>query len=334
MNQATECVLRVSVGHVVPAELALALGDEVIIGTSPDAGVRIQDRHVERRHARITYDDKGARLVDLGSRKGVYVNGRRRPVADLVNGDQVRLGSTTLRILLRSTFSRRREREPVAAEEALELSLGSADVPDRGPTDLGGKEEVARREPSGPLRGLAGSPPLELQHIWFQVRRDESWRSLAVIPSERDTPTLPVVHAFARMAALNPNARVLVVDATGSTGISYDGILVDNLGAAVRSVPGAKYDLLDASALGLNDAELAHVYVPELLEYIARGTGRHNTVLLALGSLLDQATSIPIARAVDAVLISVGLGHGRLPNVQRLVDIVGRERVLGSVVLE
>lgn len=336
MNQATECVLRVAGGHALPPELALALGDEVIIGRSPEAGVRLEDRHAEWRHARVTFDEKGIHLVDLGSKRGVQVNGKRRAMAELVSGDQIRVGSTTLRVLLRTSVNERAGAKRGTEPHELELRRSAADIVDAGPSrgSFDGGEEVARVEPGGPLGDLSDAPPLELQHVWFQVRRDERWRSLAVVPADRDTPTLPVVHSFARMAALNPSARVLVVDATTSTGVRGDGMLVDNLGAAVREVPGAKYDLLDASALGLNDAELAHVYVPQLLDYIQSGTGRHNTVLLALGSLLDQATSIPIARAVDSVLISVGLGRSRLPDIERLVEIVGRERVAGCVAME
>ena len=336
MKQPTECVLRVCTGSAAPAECCLSLGDEVIIGTGADANMRLDDRHAERRHARITYDHRGLHLVDLGSRKGVQVNGKRRPSAELSSGDRIRIGSSTLRVILRRAESQRPVWSAPSDPHALERSTSASEALERGPSlfDPDARDDVLRTEPGGPLGSFGGPPPLELQHVWFQVRRDVDWRSLAVVPADQGSATLPVVHAFARMAALNPGARVLVVDATASPGALSHGYLVDDLGAAIRAVPDRKYDVLDASMLGLNDAELAHVYVPQLLDYIATGTGRHNTVLLALGSLLDQATLIPIARAVDNVLITVALGETRLPDLQRVVDIVGRDRVLGSVVLE
>ena len=76
--------------------------------------------------------------------------------------------------------------------------------------------------------------------------------------------------------------------------------LAGTIASQVKQFPQANYDFLDASSLGLNDAEVAHLYIPQLLEYISSGTGRYNKVLIAVGSLLQHARSIPVARAVDA----------------------------------
>ncbi len=178
-------------------------------------------------------------------------------------------------------------------------------------------------------------PPLELQHVWFDLARNDRWRSLAVVPTDPATPTLPVAHAFARMASLNPQSHVLLVDATPRGPLlGQKRPLAGTIASQVKQFPQANYDFLDASSLGLNDAEVAHLYIPQLLEYIASGTGRYNKVLIAVGSLLQHARSIPVARAVDAVLLNVGVGTSRLPDVNRTVEIVGRDRVMGSLTVE
>ena len=49
-----------------------------------------------QRHAQIWRDDGGVRIEDLGSRRGVLVNGERVREADLEVLDEIRLGNITL----------------------------------------------------------------------------------------------------------------------------------------------------------------------------------------------------------------------------------------------
>ena len=71
---------------------------ELILGRAPSAAVRFPpagDGAVGRQHARIEpLDDAGRfRLVDLGSRNGTWLNGRRLAgPAELRSGDIVQLG--------------------------------------------------------------------------------------------------------------------------------------------------------------------------------------------------------------------------------------------------
>ncbi len=66
---------------------------ENLIGRSPDATVTIDSLCVSRRHAIIFLDGREAVLMDLGSKNGTLLNGRR--VSDrsaLEHGDQILLG--------------------------------------------------------------------------------------------------------------------------------------------------------------------------------------------------------------------------------------------------
>lgn len=51
--------------------------EEVIIGREVDCDVVIPDRQVSRAHARLTRQEKGVLLEDLGSKNGTYLNGDR-----------------------------------------------------------------------------------------------------------------------------------------------------------------------------------------------------------------------------------------------------------------
>ncbi len=65
-----------------------------IVGRSLDCHLTIEDPLVSREHARITIDDDGARIEDLGSRNGVRINGLIvRGPGSLHDGDRVRIGT-------------------------------------------------------------------------------------------------------------------------------------------------------------------------------------------------------------------------------------------------
>lgn len=74
-----------------PAE-SISLGSDLIFGRSGEVDVLLSDPVVSRRHAMIESGPKGYRLLDLHSKSGSFVNGRRFDEHDLVIGDQIQLG--------------------------------------------------------------------------------------------------------------------------------------------------------------------------------------------------------------------------------------------------
>ena len=78
-------------------DIALAAGEN-IIGRSPDVAVFVDDVGVSRHHARITIDERGAAIEDLGSKNGTILDGarveRRTPLND---GALIVVGATALR---------------------------------------------------------------------------------------------------------------------------------------------------------------------------------------------------------------------------------------------
>jgi DNA-binding winged helix-turn-helix (wHTH) protein len=80
------------------AEIPLAAGAHVLGREAPGV-IALQSTAISRRHARIVIDAHGARVEDLGSKNGTYVNDRRvEGVTPVIDGDQVRFA------LLRFTF--------------------------------------------------------------------------------------------------------------------------------------------------------------------------------------------------------------------------------------
>jgi len=67
------------------------------IGRLPDCTVRLTDAQASRHHAEVSVHQGGFRIVDLGSTNGTLVNGTRITEQVLHDGDEIRVGATTLR---------------------------------------------------------------------------------------------------------------------------------------------------------------------------------------------------------------------------------------------
>ena len=76
----------------------ITVGDDPVrIGRAPECEAQLSDATVSRRHAEIVRDGDAWVLRDLGSSNGTQVNGQ--PVVEhvLADGDEIKLGSVTLR---------------------------------------------------------------------------------------------------------------------------------------------------------------------------------------------------------------------------------------------
>ncbi|NUO52465.1 MAG: sigma 54-interacting transcriptional regulator [Polyangiaceae bacterium] len=70
----------------------------VRIGTAPGNDIVLADPTVSRLHATLSPDGQAARLRDMGSTNGTFVDGVRVRDASVIGGSLIRLGGTTLRV--------------------------------------------------------------------------------------------------------------------------------------------------------------------------------------------------------------------------------------------
>jgi DNA-binding NtrC family response regulator/pSer/pThr/pTyr-binding forkhead associated (FHA) protein len=70
--------------------------DELVIGSLPACDIVLPYTGVARRHARVLFDGAVLRVEDLGSRRGLLVDGRRVKEAELRVLDEVKVGGVTL----------------------------------------------------------------------------------------------------------------------------------------------------------------------------------------------------------------------------------------------
>lgn len=80
-----------------PGRLFLLAQDDVLIGRAELADVSVEEPGVSREHARLRLDEGvAARVTDLASTNGTWVNGARVESGMLQPGDKLRLGSTVV----------------------------------------------------------------------------------------------------------------------------------------------------------------------------------------------------------------------------------------------
>ena len=92
---------------------------------------------------------------------------------------------------------------------------------------------------------------------------------------------------------------------------------------AYRGQPSCVFDLRD---LGLR---LADYQMREVRAQVEAGA----SVIVALRSTSENPTAVPVARQADAVVLCIGMGQTRLKSAERTIAEVGRDRVLGSIIV-
>ena len=183
---------------------------------------------------------------------------------------------------------------------------------------------------------LVPQPGLDLQHTWFEVVREREWRTLALVPVDEDTATLEIAQGMGHMAAQEPGGRALVVNAAiaqceaGNEGAKMED-LWEQLADDNTPLP---YDIIDLSRLAPSQAQRALAFAPKMIEYLANEGRRYHSALFTTDSPLYETGVIPLLRAVDKVALCLRLGQSTLDETRRVVEIVGRERIVGTILIE
>lgn len=186
---------------------------------------------------------------------------------------------------------------------------------------------------------ITSLPNLDVQYVWFEVARQRAWQSLALVPIEAELTTLHLAEGMGKMAAQEPGANALVVNASIADSKAPDGVdephHADELWSAMSGSGGDTphpYELIDFAQMDPVQAVRALAFAPKLVEYLAEEEGRrYSTIVFATDSVLYQTRSIPLIRAVDKVILCLTLGVSTTDDVQRAAEIIGPDRVAGSI---
>ena len=91
-------ISRVLIGTVGGQELRFPLfKDRLTIGRTEQNDIQLKASYVSRRHAVVVVDHDTTRVIDWGSKNGVFVNAERITEHFLKNGDSVRIGTAEFR---------------------------------------------------------------------------------------------------------------------------------------------------------------------------------------------------------------------------------------------
>ena len=82
--------------------------EETLIGRSPTTGITLLDENISREHSIVLFDEESGSysIEDLQSTNGTKVNGKRIRSADLVDDDEIEIGHTRFRFLLKDAPAR------------------------------------------------------------------------------------------------------------------------------------------------------------------------------------------------------------------------------------
>jgi chromosome segregation ATPase len=97
-QSAGDRVTRLLIGHFGKQELRFPLfKNRLTIGRTRENDIYLKAEFISRHHAVIVTDSQATRIIDWGSKNGVYVNSKRVTEHFLKSGDRIRIGSVEFR---------------------------------------------------------------------------------------------------------------------------------------------------------------------------------------------------------------------------------------------
>lgn len=147
--------------------------DELSIGRKEGNAIRLTERNISRRHARLLSSDGGVVIEDLASYTGVRVNGVRIEVPTPVrDGDQVSIGDYKLSVNLEGV-----EHRPVVAPRMPD-AVDTATVPDVAAAARASAPPEALALPDGTPSGPSdAAPTIPLRTLVESNRQSERHRT-------------------------------------------------------------------------------------------------------------------------------------------------------------
>ena len=137
------------------------------------------------------------------------------------------------------------------------------------------------------------APP---ENEWQRIwfsTRQQQWTSLALVPAAAGIDVGSAAAMLAATGCLHGERQVVIVDATG---------------------------------VQLGD-------VQHIIDSIAAATARGDWAIVPVDPIEENPATIAILRTTSAVILLVRLGESLLTPAQKAIDTIGRDRIIGSVVL-
>jgi hypothetical protein len=207
--------------------------------------------------------------------------------------------------------------------------------------------EEPRDNKLSPWRTARSAPlpqavPVPVQHAWYRLTHRE-FTSLALVPVDSGVSALAVARSFGQLAAQEPYARVLVVNASlkgcwtpQDTRPTPPEEIWSFLAAASTTSEATStlpYDFLDFVNLDRAEAIKALASAHKLLEAVMLKAAYRRCVF-AVDDVLTQPEVTPLVRAVDAAVLCVARGRSSLKATRHALELFGHDKIAGAVLMD
>lgn len=145
-----------------------------------------------------------------------------------------------------------------------------------------------------PIRDRSSTLPSAELQQLWFATLNRPWSSLVVVPAHPGMSSLFVARALAEVGGVHRSSPIRVISAEG-------------------------IDMGGASRL-----------IIEMTSTVAQG----GLVIVAIDSVVTNPTGIPVSLAADAVLMCVALGQSDFKSARKTVELIGKDRFLGTVTLQ
>jgi ABC-type multidrug transport system ATPase subunit/predicted component of type VI protein secretion system len=220
-------------------------GHDVVIGRDLRADVRIADPRISRAHLILRFEHGNWVAIDNGSVNGTFVNGYRRPVVDIRDGQSINIGNAGgPQLTFEIGAGRRRGSRPAPAAPPRAQQTVTWSTPPRPTTPAPAPRPAPRPRPGPPLspseyptsvqggRRAGGPPPDQVTVV--------------------NTRSAPAQHPL-------PPTEVTTLDARAPQGANFATRFVKRL--APRATPSAK----PAGSVTIGRAADNDIVVPDVL---------------------------------------------------------------------
>lgn len=186
------------------------------------------------------------------------------------------------------------------------------------------REAAAVKSEPAPITGMRGEvPSRDVQELWFTLAH-HSWSSLTIVPADPGTPHCGIAESLADFARLLGGPRVTAIVARELDYRQAATITAVVNGAHRRSVGSfgseGEREEVDVRTVAVRPREPLPPSAPD-------------RVVVEVPALAVHPVGAAIAHASDLVVLTIEIGKTKLANVRSTVDLVGRERVAGCVLV-
>jgi hypothetical protein len=182
-------------------------------------------------------------------------------------------------------------------------------------------------EPDDRGRGGLHAPEAngrDVLELWMALSRWE-WRSLVLVPTDPGSSTASLARS---LAEIGQRLCFGAVNAISLDSLEYGSALA--LADLQQHIGGQPIPAAPQPSPVVEGDPAAATDAPQTQVLMRAPVAR---LIISIPPVVREPLGIPAAREADTVVVCLRLGRSRVPDLKRTVDLIGREKVAGTVLL-